>query len=80
VFGQSVLDKPLMNSVEVHIYIAYTVFVAMWLTTDVNLDVKRWTRHMKYLVNDVVDEHGKKQKAKNRALYNTRRFSKKKNS
>jgi hypothetical protein len=39
VYGQTVLDRPLMNSVDVHIYITFTVFDAIWLTTDVNLDV-----------------------------------------
>jgi hypothetical protein len=38
VYGQTVLDRPLMNSVEVHIHVTFTVFDAIWLTTDVNLD------------------------------------------
>jgi hypothetical protein len=57
----TVLDRLLMNSVEVHIYVTYTVFDAMWLTTDVNLDVIsiKMDTALSNLVNDVIDEHGK---------------------
>jgi hypothetical protein len=67
-----------MNSVEVHIHVTYTVIDAMWLTTDVNLDVIsiKMDTARNTLVKDVIDEHRTYQRTKNRALYNTRGYGK----